>query len=259
MDKGKIIRLLLIPVIVGLVVTLIAKQLIVPPKQQASASQEETVPVVTISATNKEPIPAKTKLTEVHLAVKQAPKSMLTGSEFRAVADAVGMVTLVEMQPGEIVLKNRVVQESKGTLPFRIPAGTRASTIRIDEFSGVAGHPEPGDLVDLLLVLPAKAPERPSTTSRILFESVLVLGKGLAAPVKGGSSGGAAAGGEGAKLSSLTLALKPEAAAELALAEQLGLIKVLLRPALAEPSAGSVLINENKFGTTETRPGGNGR
>lgn len=192
------------------------------------------VQVVTVAS--KQPIAVHTKLTEQQLVLKAVPKSVLTGTEFTQIKDVAGQITQVELSPGELILKSRVVLEGQGALPYRIPAGTRAMTIRIDELNGVAGHPEPGDLVDLVLVLPAKTPERPAATARLLYESVLVLAKGPADDV--------AAGTEGIKLSSLTLALKPDAAVEVGLAEQIGHIKVLLRPAVKESAAGAIIKTE---------------
>ncbi|MDB4897321.1 MAG: Flp pilus assembly protein CpaB [Firmicutes bacterium] len=242
MDKGKIIRLVLIPIVLGLVVTLIVHQVMAGSSGAAAgAAVVEMTTVVAVGG--KEPVPARTKLTEQHLVVKQVPKSVLTGQEFAAVKDVVGQISTISLQPGELVLKSRVVAEGMGSLPYRIPAGTRATTIRIDELSGVAGHPEPGDLIDLVLFLPSKAPERPLASARMLYESVLVLAKGPAAPAQGGATVAA----EAPKLTSLTVALKPDAAVEVAMAEQLGLIHVLLRPALKEDNVGRLSTNETIY------------
>jgi len=248
-DKGKIVRLVLIPLIIGLVVTLIVRQVLSAAKPADAKDGVELVAVVAI--VSKEPVPVRTRLTEQHLGLKQVPKAFLTGAEFTAVADLAGQVSTVQLEPGEVVLRTRVVPEGKGALPYRIPKGLRAVTIRIDELSGVAGHPEPGDLVDLVLILPAKVPDRPAASSRILLEQVSVLGKG---PATGLTKGGPSAP-DAPKLTSLTLALQPEQAVEVALAEQLGLIKVLLRPALKEGDAGKVILSETRFlGTTTATP-----
>lgn len=243
MDKGKLVRLVLIPITLGLVVTLIVRQLLGAPEGQTAAAPVESVNVVIVSS--KEPVPARTKLTEQHLTVKAVPRAALIGNEFSSVADLAGMISLVELEPGEIVLKHRVVEEGKGALPFQIPKGYRAVTIRIDELSGVAGHPEPGDLVDLVLFLPEKTPQRTGGSTRMLLESVRVLGKGLAPSV---AKAGGGANLDGPKLTSLTLALTPDAAVEVALAEQIGYVKVLLRPALTEPNAGRIQKQETNYG-----------
>lgn len=240
MDKGRIFRLVLIPIVAGLIVTLIAQRLMSAPTQ-ATAPQVETVAVVVVAA--QAPVPARTKITESQLAVKRIPKELATGSEFEATKDLVGKIAVVELLPGEVVLKQRVVEEGQGTLPYRIPEGKRAVTIRMDELNGVAGHPEVGDLVDLILFLPEKKSDaitRPAS-ARIIYEGVPVLEKGMNMPA--GSTPKPAE----PKLTSLTLALSPEAATEVTLAEQVGYLKMVLRPALKQPDAGNVKVEETKY------------
>jgi pilus assembly protein CpaB len=239
-DKGKVIRLILIPVLIGLVATLLARQLMTP-SQTPTTAVVEMVSVVTVAG--KDPVPARTKLIDTQLVLKPLPKAALTGTEYTNVKDLVGQVTLIELAPGEVVLPSRLVTEGKGALPFRIPPGMRAETIRIDELNGVAGYPEPGDLVDLILTLPAKTPERPLATARLLYEGVPVLAKGPA-PNAAGAGAAKPANENAPKITSITLALKPEAAVEVALAEQIGFIKVLLRPALKEGNTGRVITSE---------------
>jgi pilus assembly protein CpaB len=236
LDKGRIIRLVLIPVVIALVVTLIVRQQLTQAEPTASP-QVEMVSVVVLGS--KEPLAARVKVAESQLAVKQVPKTILTGNEFTTIKDVAGQIAIVTIAPGEMLLKSRFVPEGQGSLPYRIPQGARAISIRIDELSGVAGHPQPGDLVDLVLFLPAKAPDRPGATTRILYEAILVLGKGLASPVGTGQ--------ENAKLTSLTLALEPAAAVEVTLAEQIGHIKILLRPALKESHTGGIQMHENRY------------
>jgi pilus assembly protein CpaB len=245
-DKGKLVRLVLVPIIIGLVVTLIVRQVLAPPTQAASAGPEvELAPVVTVAT--KEPIPAKTKLTEQQLIVKQVPKTMLTGLEFSAVKDLAGQTAAVALSPGEIVLKNRVVPDGKGSMAYRIPAGMRAITIRIDELSGAAGFPEVGDRVDLILILQEKAPARPNATARMIYENVEILGKGPAPNAAAQAAGATVITSDSPKLSSLTLAMTSEQSVEVAMAEQLGLIKVILRPALKEGDKGRLLFSDQSY------------
>lgn len=258
MNKGKAVRLVLVPILIGLIATLIVRQLVATPARPAAANPVEMVSVVAIAS--KDSVPARTQVTAAQLTLKQVPKSILTGNEFKAVADAAGQIALVDLQPGEILLNSRVVPEGQGAMPYRIPEGMRAVTIRTDELNGVAGYPQPGDQVDLVLVLQAKPPERPYASSRLLYEGVRVLAKGLApaasAAAKPSSTSTSTMGTAGTttaatpdatKLTSYTLAMKPEEATEVALAEQIGVIKLLLRPALAEPNKGRITDTDNLY------------
>ncbi|HWI52944.1 MAG TPA: Flp pilus assembly protein CpaB [Symbiobacteriaceae bacterium] len=244
MDKGKVVRLILIPIIIGLVVTLIVRQVLAPGQKTAGGPQVEMASVVVVGT--KEPIPARTRVTEQQFVLKQVPKSILTGSEFAAVKDVAGQITEVPLEPGEVVLRSRVVPEGKGTMAYKVPQGMRAITIRIDELSGVAGNANVGDMVDLILVLQSSKPDRPFASSRLIYEGVQILGKGLAAGTVDGNAKAAPA--EAQKLTSLTLAMKPEHAVEVALAEQIGLIKVMLRPAEnKEGDRGRLQFNEQSY------------
>lgn len=240
MDKSKLIRLILIPITMGLIVTVLAGMVVPRVSQKTDANVADTVPVVFITA--KERVPARTTVTQANLGVKQVPRELLTGGEFSAVADAAGQIAMVDLQPGEVLLKSRVVPEGEGALPYRIPKGMRAITLRADELSAVAGYPDVGDLVDLILFLPAveRSGVKAPASSRILYESVQILAKGPDSSAK-------AAGTDGSKLTSYTVALPPEAATEVVLGEQIGYIKMVLRPALKEPESGKILLDETRY------------
>ncbi|MFZ5814754.1 MAG: Flp pilus assembly protein CpaB [Bacillota bacterium] len=247
MDKGKILRLVLIPIVAGLVVTLLAQRMIASAERADATPKVEMVSVVTVAT--KEPIPARTKLSESQFALKQIPKELATGNEVSALKDVAEKIGIVELHPGEVLLKSRIVAEGQGALPYRIPEGKRAVTIRMDELNGVAGHPQPGDLVDLILFLPEKKVEEPvkftyPASSRILYEAVQVLEKGPVEELKQASP--AQQPGD-KKLTSITLALTPQQAAEVALAEQVGHIKMILRPALKQPDVGNYQTDEGKY------------
>lgn len=241
MDKSRLLRLILIPVTMGLIVTVLAAKWAPSAAQKADGTLSEVVPVVVI--TDKQPIPARTLIAQAQLGVKQVPRELLTGNEFSAVADAAGQIAMVDLQPGEVLMKSRIIPEGEGALPYRIPKGMRAMTVRADELSAVAGYPDVGDLVDLILFLPSKEKNGAVTpaTSRILYESVQILAKGPEPSAK------ATVAAEGPKLTSYTVALPPEAATEVVLAEQIGYIKMVLRPALAEPESGHILIDESRY------------
>ncbi len=244
MDKSKVFRLVLIPIVAGLIVTLIVQRFMTVSEQATSAPQVEMVSVVLVAT--KEPIPARTKLSETQFIVKQIPKEMAAGTEFAEISEVAGQINTVDLQPGEVVLRQRVVPEGQGALPYRIPEGMRAVTIRMDELNGVGGYPNEGDLVDLILFLPEKKVDKPveftfPASSRILHEAVLVLAKG---PY---TSDGAKPKTEGAPLTSITLALTPQQATEVVLAEQVGYIKMLLRPALKQPDTGKYQTDEAKY------------
>lgn len=119
-------------------------------------------------------------------------------------------------------------------------------TLRVDEYTGVAGFPGIGDRVDVVLALPKdKESQRPALT-RMLAQNLLVLASG---PAQGGAknekgdktSGVAGSSPLGQHLTSYTLAVAPEQATLLALGQQEGQLVLVLRP-VPNPSSPNLPI-----------------
>lgn len=237
MQKGNRLKLVLIPLLVGLVVTLIAHQALQARAPRETAVEVKRAPVVVAT----KPIPARVKITEEMLAVRQVPEEALIGTEFGAIQQVVGQISTVPMTEGEAVLQSKVVEEGKGTLPYRIPESKRAVTIAIDEVSGVGGFPDTGDRVDLILFIDPDDQSSDAATARLLLEDLLVLERG---PNQGDR---APRPDEGVRISSLTLAMSPDEAVEVALAEQVGQLKAILRRALPDSNRGSLVITETQW------------
>ncbi len=123
--------------------------------------------------------------------------------------------------------------------------GTRAITIEVDEINSVAQMVRPGNLVDLMLIV--ADPNDPSGGQQVvsLLQKVKVLATGqtvarnadrdrdaASAPAKGGLVGpGSSAGNSTGPLrySNFTFEVTPEEAARIALGQQLGKIRAVLR------------------------------
>lgn len=242
MPKGNRLKLVLIPVLVGLVVTLIAHQAL-QSRAPVPVVEVTRVPIVVAA----KPIPARVKLTAEMLAIRQIPEEAIVGTEYAEPQVVVGQISTVPLAEGEVLLPSKVVEEGKGALPYRIPEGQRAVTIAIDEVSGVGGFPDAGDRVDLILFLDPQDQSNEPATARLLLEDLLVLARG---PNEGER---APRPDEGIRMTSLTLAMRPEEAVEVALGEQLGHLKAILRRALPDPNRGSFVITESQW---QSGPGG---
>lgn len=239
-------RLLLIPVLAGLVAAVASYAAFAP--RQAGGAGTDLVPAL-VAARD---IPARTLLSAGMVRVALVPRDLAAGAA-TAPQEVEGRITTAPLYQNELVLKAKLAGAGQGTLPYRMEKGQRAVTVRVDEYSGVAGHPQPGDLVDVILVLPDAGPRpagdkagddpgRKVTQARLLFERVPVLARNMA-PAPGGSNQAP----EGPKLTSYTLALTPEHAVELALAEEIGHIKLALRPALPEENRGPVILDDSRY------------
>ncbi|MCE9641556.1 MAG: Flp pilus assembly protein CpaB [Betaproteobacteria bacterium] len=116
-----------------------------------------------------------------------------------------------------------------------LPQGTRAITIDVDEINSVSQMVRPGNLVDLMLIVPDPSDTNGGQQIVSLLQKVKVLAtgqiiarsadaKGTPAPGPGGPGGSTPQ-----RYSNFTFEVTPEEAARIALAQQLGKIRAVLR------------------------------
>lgn len=189
------------------------------PAQSPSVRATESV-VVALQA-----IPARTLITQEMVAEREYPREAVHPNALRKLSDAVGQITVEKIEAGEQVLKTRLLgpDETLG-LTRIIPEGHRAVTVAVNEVAGVAGFVKPGDRVDVLCTIPGVGSE-PSRTSTVL-QDVLVLA--MAQDMDRDKDG------KPKVTTSATLAVTPEGAQKLALAEEVGVIRLALRPLFSD-------------------------
>lgn len=218
MDRKTLLRLLVMPSLVGLIAAAAVYGYLGP----APAAGEEARVAVVMA---RRAIPAKTRLTRDMLAVEQVPARYVTRGAVQSLADAEGKVTLVPLAEGEMILASRLAgQGAPSGLAYRIPEGYRAVSVRIDEVTGAGGFVQPGDSVDVVAV--AEGGQQGTGRAILLLERVAVLAVNRDLEVESGGQGRS-----GEEYSYLTLALTPEQALDLVVAQSFGRVHVLLRPA----------------------------
>lgn len=183
-------------------------------------------------------------------------KYMPLGDVYTKQEELVGHVAQNDIYPGQPVFKGSIsAGQSDGGLMWVVPRGMRAITVGINEIKGVAGFIKPGSHVDVLATLsygvtpmsfsatgqssPQKEDVKVTTT---VLQDVKVLAvaqqmyQDVAAPSgekeggKGkGVSSSSTSGGLQQPASSVTLSVTPKQAEILALAENQGDLKLVLR------------------------------
>lgn len=228
MNKGRIFKVLFLPVFVGLIAT-VGVYVFLQQAQPAQA-QMETVPVVVAA----KPVPAKTVLTAEMLTTKAFPKSLVGRNEITSVPAAVGKATTVPLAQDEAVLTTKLAtKEAKVGLAYHIPAGMRALTVSAGEQQAVGGFPEPGDLIDIVAVFNVNG----LAQSRLILEGLPILAVA--------QSMEATPNGEARVVPTLTLAVSPQQALMITTAEQKSMLRYLLRPVNQdERNAGTVQVDE---------------
>ncbi len=201
----------------------------------ATAKQKDLRPVVVV-AQNVAP---KTILTKEMLKQENVPSIYVQPGAIDKINTAVGVMVKEQLMAGEQVVKHRLLLDTKGDgLAFQLPPGMRAYTVGVNETSGGAGFIRPGDKVDVLATYDKSITGE--YTSHLVLQDITVLALNRSdvqpAPVAAGDAKGPAKSSAATdnKLTSVTLAITPEDAAKMALAEDRGRIRLALRPFATE-------------------------
>lgn len=233
MTRRQILKLILAPVMVGLVAVAATYAYL----QRLGPPPGEELRVVAAGRA----MPAGTVLTAADLVLKVVPPSLAGPEVITDLGQAEGKATLAPLVPGELVLRSKLVQPgTTRALGGHLPPGLRALTVAADEVRAVGWLLQPGDRVDVIATFPKEVAG--SDKARLLLEDIQVLAVGQATGVTSGS--GKQSSGE---TRSVTLAVTPEQAVALALAEQTGRIRLALRPLTGEWTRGEIEINTGAF------------
>ena len=180
----------------------------------ARTEASATVPVVVVARE----IPFGEKITEDMVKVVSWPKDVAPANSFSAVKDTLGQFSNLRLFPGDVLLKNRVVDRTAGNeLSMLVQADHRAVTVRVNDVIGVAGFLLPGNRVDILAT--RKGGDRADT--RTLLQNRKVLAVDQTSP--------SAEKNEPVVVRAVTLELTPEEAEQLASATNEGSIQLALR------------------------------
>ena len=177
--------------------------------------------VMTAQVVAKVKIPAGTRIAADMVETEQVPVKYAHPSVATGVGQVTGQFALIDLLTGEPVPLNRLASEKTlNELPYKIPAGMRAVTIPVNSLTGVAGLVKPGHYVDVLATYRTadKAEDLKVVT---VLQDVLVLAVGSDLQKKEGVQA----------VENVTLAVTPGDAQVVALAENLGKLKLAARPA----------------------------
>ncbi len=211
-------------VVIALVFSLAAAGLVYSYLQALAARNAKAgMPVVVAKAD----IAPRTKVTAAMLKVVNVPAEYIQPGAVQDIDKAVGVVAREQIAAGEQVTLRRLLIEGRSAgFSGIIPPGKRAVSLAVTEVSGVAGMVKPGDFVDVIVTFD------PNVVGEHLSQIVLQNLKVLAAnrDTEAGAGGAAdAAKKEGGK-TTVTLAVSPDEATRLAVADEKGKIRLALRP-----------------------------
>jgi len=228
----------LIPLAIGLVVGLAALKLgydyVVRMQKRSPTSSGPVKKVVVASRA----LALGTKLTDKDLMVVDMPDMLVPTGAYGETKELLGQMIKISL-PAKLPVLEEMVGPGKGFQGV-IPEGYRAYTVKVDEFSGVAGLLKPGDRVDVVGTFNVRDGSRREEMSKIILQNVEVkaVGQNFNDADKSMSE----------KLSrSVTLLVRPYQVESLQLAASNGKLRLALRPPLDEKETATSGITLSKL------------
>ena len=221
--QGRNILIIGAAVLLGIVAVILANAYFsgVEEKQQAEAQEQQMARIVVAT----QPIEFGTPLTQQNIRLQNFPANSIPEGAFRSIPDALkdNRVALRPIVPGEPVLASKVSgTDGRATLAALLPDGFRAITNPVNNINGVAGFVLPGMMVDVPLLRQIEGDGATNADQRadLIMESVQVLAVDQLADEKTGKP----------KVSrSVTVAVTPQDASRLAIANRMGTLQLTLR------------------------------
>ena len=239
-------RALLVAVVFGILSAVLVVSYLNSTRAKDNSAGLVTVPAVFALRDIPERTQIKDGMIEVRMIVADARHPLAVQDKQRAVSQ----ITRVPIAAGEQILSSKIADQVRDVgFSAQVPEGKRAVAIAVTEVIASGGHITPGDFVDVIAVLEVNSAasglagagggnafagnnqgEKPKVyTSATIMQNLQVLAVAEKAdPTLQNTGDKKLAKGEDAK--SVTLAVTPEQAARLFMAEELGKLRLSLRP-----------------------------
>ncbi|MDR3559875.1 MAG: Flp pilus assembly protein CpaB [Negativicutes bacterium] len=171
-------------------------------------------------------IPPKTKITAEMVQETSVPPEYIQPGAATTVGEVIGTTSREQIVAGEQVTQRRLMVEGQSRgFSGSIPADKRAVTVAVNEVTGVAGFIKVGDYVDVLVTFDTNTVGE--NVSQVVLQNLMVLAVDRdAEAVKPEANKDKKESGK----TTVTLAVTPEEAARLTVADEKGKIRMALRP-----------------------------
>ena len=207
--------------------------------KRAAALKQPAAPTTATVVYSRVDAEPGTRVTPAMLGTRTVSIEQAPADAVKSPQEVAGWVAVTRISAGDIITRSNVRQPSAALgLAFLVPEGMRAVTVALDQVSGVAGLAKPGDHVDVIATF--DLPQTNTTITRTVLQDVEVLAVGSqVVPAEAEQAEGAQPPqqGEGARPQqtkvepTATLAVTPEEAEKLVLADSEGKIRLSLRRA----------------------------
>lgn len=237
-------------VILGLVAVYVANSYFNAAQRRNESTELIKVAVAAV------PMPYGTPLTPEKVRFVNYPKNSLPAGTFKDMPTLLPKgqtrVVLLPIGPNEPILADKISGAGKNaSLAFLLPDGMRATSVRINDVSGVAGFIQPNDSVDVLITrnfAGGNGLGGGQQITDVLLQDVKVLAIGH--QTRG-------ANGQPIPARNATLEVDPLGAQKLALAQEIGSLGLVLRKPGQEqdlPYVETVSLNDLRYGISRGYP-----
>ena len=194
-------------------------------------AQNKKVQNLTTVVTAAVDIPERTVLREEMLKVVQVPPELVPPDAVTDVASAVKKVSLMKIIQGDVLSEKKLYAEGKmAGFIGSIPADRRAISIPITDATGISGLAQPGDYVDVMVI--SSKTYKNAVSGEMVLQNVPLLSINKSTEIDDKKG----------KLVTATIAVSPEDAVRLAVAQTQGVIYLAMRP--FKPQENFVLVPE---------------
>ncbi|MGH7319455.1 MAG: Flp pilus assembly protein CpaB [Candidatus Rokuibacteriota bacterium] len=214
--KRRLIIVLVFASLVGLAASVLVYRVVANVNLANQPQPTENVVVAAVNMDLAETITSK------HVKLVPWPRPTVPPGAIRTLADAEGRVVRSSIVAGEPLLDGKLAPQLSGRggiMPMLVPVGQRAVTIKVDDAIKESGFVLPNSRVDVLVSM-AKAPNKPDRIAKLILQDVVVLAAGQAVEIRDNRP---------ASVTTVTLALTPEQAERLALAQNEGKLTIGMR------------------------------
>jgi pilus assembly protein CpaB len=206
-----------IALILGLVAVYLANTYLLAADKNAQLSGTTRIAVAAV------PLDYGSEITPEKIRFAEYPNSSIPAGSFDDIAallpEGKKRVALMPIQPNEPILPAKISGAGEGaSIAALLPAGMRATSIRINDVSGVAGFIQPNDSVDVLITRSVAG--RDDQMTDVLMQSVRVLAIGQDSKN---------ADGKPQLAKTATVLVDQVGAQKLALGQQVGSLSLVLR------------------------------
>lgn len=192
-------------------------------------------------------IPERTVIREEMLKTVHMPNELVQSDAIKDMSAAAGKIAKLKILQGDSITANKLFGDvTKEGFIASIPADKRAISIAITDITGISGFARPGDYVDVMVIEDKK--QKNTISGEMILQNILLL-----AINKNSDTADGKKDDKKDQMATATLAVSPEDAIRLAVAQTKGTIYLALRPFKPKDSfilTAEVLFHPFDEGTT---------